>query len=174
MPRSKANAKQSEKGKGLEPAKKNLASQKISRKSAPVTTGVKDPVQKRRSRPGKAALREIKKFQKSTDLLIQRAPFQRRSTFSLISSSSDCRWVRQGQPSRVEPSQQRKRVQIPITSFASNSGSRWSCRGEFVRRRLPLHNSCQENDAVRQGPDFGEKNQRRCFLISFLSSFLTR
>jgi histone H3/H4 len=35
-------------------------------------------VKKRRSRPGKAALREIKKFQKSTELLIQRAPFQRR------------------------------------------------------------------------------------------------
>jgi histone H3/H4 len=35
-------------------------------------------VKKRRSRPGQAALREIKKFQKSTELLIQRAPFQRR------------------------------------------------------------------------------------------------
>jgi histone H3 len=90
MPRSKANAKQTEKAKTLEPAKKNLASQKISRKSAPVTTGVKDPVQKRRSRPGKAALREIKKFQKSTDLLIQKAPFQRRSTHELIFSSPNC------------------------------------------------------------------------------------
>jgi len=42
MPRSKATAKPSGKGKVMEPAKKNLASQKISRKSAPVTTGVKD------------------------------------------------------------------------------------------------------------------------------------
>lgn len=66
MPRSKANAKQSEKGKPLEPAKKNLASQKIARKSAPVTTGVKDPVKKRRARPGQAALREIKKYQKTS------------------------------------------------------------------------------------------------------------
>ena len=173
MPRSKANAKQSEKAKGLEPVKKNLASQKISRKSAPVTTGVKDPVQKRRARPGKAALREIKKFQKSTDLLIQRAPFQRRSNFWLNFSSSYCRWVLQSQHSRVEPSQQRRRFQIPTTSLASHSGSRWSRSGEFVRRCLPLHNSCQENDSVRQGPDFGQKNQRRCFLISFPSSFLT-
>lgn len=78
MPRSKANAKQTEKTKSLKPIKKNLASQKISRKSAPVTTGAKEDVKKKRSRPGKAALREIKKFQKSTDLLIQRAPFQRR------------------------------------------------------------------------------------------------
>lgn len=41
MPRSKATAKPSAKGKGTEPVKKSLASQKISRKTAPVTTGVK-------------------------------------------------------------------------------------------------------------------------------------
>jgi histone H3 len=55
-----------------------MASQKIARKSAPVTSGVKAPT-KRRARPGKAALREIKKYQRSTDLLIQKAPFQRKS-----------------------------------------------------------------------------------------------
>ena len=32
---------------------------------------------KRRARPGMAALREIRKYQKSTDLLIRMAPFQR-------------------------------------------------------------------------------------------------
>lgn len=84
MPRSKANAKPSEKVKGLEPAKKNLASQKISRKSAPVTTGLKEEKKKRRSRPGKAALREIKKYQRSTEMLIQRAPLQRRSKIIFI------------------------------------------------------------------------------------------
>lgn len=91
MPRSKANAKPSEKTKGLEPAKKNLASQKISRKSAPVTTGVKAEKKKRRARPGQAALREIKKYQKSTDLLIQKAPLQRRGKQSILSSSTN-RW----------------------------------------------------------------------------------
>ena len=55
MPRSKANTKPSAKGKAVEGSKKKIASQKISRKSAPVTTGVK--VHKRRSRPGVAALR---------------------------------------------------------------------------------------------------------------------
>lgn len=86
MPRNKANQKPLEKAKGLEPAKKNLASQKIARKSAPVTTGVKPDVEKkkRRARPGKAALREIKKYQKSADFLIQRAPLQRRSNFIFI------------------------------------------------------------------------------------------
>lgn len=35
------------------------------------------PHKKRRYRPGVAALREIRKYQKSTDLLIRRTPFQR-------------------------------------------------------------------------------------------------
>jgi hypothetical protein len=49
MPRSKAVAiKASEK-----PSKKNLHSQKVARKTAPVSTGVK----KRRFRPGTVALR---------------------------------------------------------------------------------------------------------------------
>jgi histone H3 len=39
-----------------------------------VTTGIK----KRRFRPGTVALREIKRYQKSTDLLIAKAPFQRK------------------------------------------------------------------------------------------------
>jgi histone H3 len=44
------------------------------RKSAPTTGGVKKP---HRYRPGTVALREIRKYQKSTDLLIRKAPFQR-------------------------------------------------------------------------------------------------
>jgi histone H3 len=72
MARSKAIAKKSEK----EPVKKvkQLSAQKIARKSAPVTTGVK---RKHRYRPGTVALREIKKYQRTTENLIQRAKFQR-------------------------------------------------------------------------------------------------
>lgn len=45
------------------------------RKTAPTTTGkVTKP---HRYRPGTVALREIRKFQKSTDLLIRKLPFQR-------------------------------------------------------------------------------------------------
>lgn len=69
MPRSKAVAKKSTEG-----MKKNLHSQKIARKSAPVTTGVR----KYRFKPGTVALREIKRYQRSTELLIQKAPFQRK------------------------------------------------------------------------------------------------
>lgn len=71
MVRSKAVAKKSTEG-----MKKNLHAQKIARKSAPVTTGVR----KYRFKPGTVALREIKKYQRSTDLLIQKAPFQRKGT----------------------------------------------------------------------------------------------
>lgn len=49
MPRSKAVAKKSSE----KPSKKNLHSQKVARKTAPVSTGVK----KRRFRPGTVALR---------------------------------------------------------------------------------------------------------------------
>ena len=44
------------------------------RKSAPNDLGVKKP---HRYRPGTVALREIRKYQKSTDLLIRKLPFQR-------------------------------------------------------------------------------------------------
>lgn len=77
MPRSKAVAKKSS---DKPAAKKNLHVQKVERKSAPVSTGVK----KRRYRPGTVALREIKKYQKSTELLIQKAPFQRKSKKYII------------------------------------------------------------------------------------------
>lgn len=51
---------------------KSLAT-KAARKSAPTAGGVKRP---RRYRPGTVALREIRKYQRSTDLLIRRLPFQ--------------------------------------------------------------------------------------------------
>src|SRR3984885_2798059 len=54
--------------------RKQLVAQKIARKTAPVTTGVKKP---HRFRPGTVALREIRKYQKSTYLLIRKLPFQR-------------------------------------------------------------------------------------------------
>ncbi|XP_045656315.1 histone H3.1-like [Ursus americanus] len=52
---------------------KQLAT-KAARKSAPATGGVKKP---HRYRPGTVALREIRRYQKSTELLIRKLPFQR-------------------------------------------------------------------------------------------------
>ncbi|XP_053450487.1 uncharacterized protein LOC128587966 [Nycticebus coucang] len=51
---------------------KQLAT-KAARKSAPSTGRVKKP---HRCRPGTAALREIRRYQKSTELLIRKLPFQ--------------------------------------------------------------------------------------------------
>ena len=53
--------------------RKQLAT-KAARKSAPATGGVKKP---HRYRPGTVALREIRRYQKSTELLIRKLPFQR-------------------------------------------------------------------------------------------------
>ena len=47
---------------------------KASRKTAPAMGGLKKP---HRFRPGTVALREIKRYQKTTELLIKRLPFQR-------------------------------------------------------------------------------------------------
>ena len=47
---------------------------KKARKLAPATGGIKKP---HRYRPGTVALREIRKYQKNTQLLIRRLPFQR-------------------------------------------------------------------------------------------------
>jgi histone H3 len=47
--------------------RKQLAAQKIARKSAPLTSGVKKP---HKFKPGTVALREIRKYQKSVRILL--------------------------------------------------------------------------------------------------------
>ena len=60
-------------GTGKSPRKK-FATKNPARKSQPSSGAVKKP---HRYRPGTVALREIRRYQKSTDLLIRKAPFQR-------------------------------------------------------------------------------------------------
>lgn len=55
-------------------ARKMLASKAVRKNKLPLAVGIKKP---HRYRPGTVALREIRKYQKSTDLLIRRLPFQR-------------------------------------------------------------------------------------------------
>jgi histone H3 len=55
-------------------APRSSPSVKAARKSAPANNSVKKP---HRYRPGTVALREIRKYQKTTDLLIRKLPFQR-------------------------------------------------------------------------------------------------
>ena len=54
--------------------RKQLAAKSSARKTATTTGGVKKP---HRFRPGTVALREIRRYQKSTELLIRKLPFQR-------------------------------------------------------------------------------------------------
>ena len=68
MARTKQTARKSTGGKT---PRKQLAT-KAARKSAPAAGGVKKP---HRYRPGTVALREIRRYQKSCDLLIPKAPF---------------------------------------------------------------------------------------------------
>lgn len=70
MARTKQTARKSTGGKG---PRLSLAT-KAARKQAPIAGGVKKP---HRYRPGTVALREIRKLQKTTNLLIPRRPFQR-------------------------------------------------------------------------------------------------
>ena len=72
MARTKQTArKQTSAGKA---PRKSISKKPAARKSAPIEMGIKKP---HRYRPGTVALREIRKFQKSTELLIRKLPFQR-------------------------------------------------------------------------------------------------
>merc|ERR1711915_582254 len=70
MARTKQTARKSTGGK----APRKQLSSKAARKSAPSTGGVKKP---HRYRPGTVALLEIRRYQKSTELLLRKLPFQR-------------------------------------------------------------------------------------------------
>ncbi|CAB9515935.1 Histone H3 [Seminavis robusta] len=70
MARTKQTARKSTGGKA---PRRQLAT-KAARAAAPRQGGVKKP---HRYRPGTVAIREIRRYQKSTDLLIRKLPFQR-------------------------------------------------------------------------------------------------
>lgn len=74
MARTKQTARKQTGATAGKAPRKQVLGNKAARKSAPATGGVKKP---HRYRPGTVSLREIKKMQKSTDLLIRKLPFQR-------------------------------------------------------------------------------------------------
>lgn len=71
MARTKQTARKSTGGKA---PRKQLATKARRRSGVPSYGGVKKP---HRYRPGTVALREIRRYQRSTDLLIRKLPFQR-------------------------------------------------------------------------------------------------
>ena len=70
MARTKQTARKSTSAK----APKKALARKAARKTAAAKGGVK---RKHRFRPGTVALREIRRYQKSTELLLRKLPFQR-------------------------------------------------------------------------------------------------
>ena len=71
MARTKQTARKSTGGKA---PRKQVVPVKAARKTTIETGGIKKP---HRFRPGTVALREIRRYQKSTELLIRKLPFQR-------------------------------------------------------------------------------------------------
>ena len=71
MARTKQTAR---KHTGTKHPRKHIAHKAAAKKTQSATSGVKKP---HRFRPGTVALREIRRFQKSTELLIRKLPFQR-------------------------------------------------------------------------------------------------
>merc|ERR1712126_703833 len=80
MARTKQTARKSTGGKA---PRKQLAT-KAARKRAPATGGVKKP---HRYRPGTVALREIRGYQKSTELLLRKLRFQSSAVMALQEAS---------------------------------------------------------------------------------------
>ena len=71
MARTKQTARKSTGGKA---PRKHLVTKSARASGAAAVGGVRKP---HRYRPGTVALREIRRYQKATDLLIRKAPFQR-------------------------------------------------------------------------------------------------
>merc|ERR1711907_361758 len=71
MARTKQTARKSIGGKA---PRKQLNNKLKEQKDSPISAGAQKP---HRYRPGTVALREIRKYQKSTDMLMRKLPFQR-------------------------------------------------------------------------------------------------
>ena len=87
MARTKTTARKSS-HVGVKRPRKELVN-KTSRKSAPAMGGLKKP---HRFRPGTVAMREIRKYQRSTDLLVRKLPFQRIVKDIAHELKPDCRF----------------------------------------------------------------------------------
>ena len=73
MARTKQTARRNQTG-GKQPKPSSTKRAQVARKASSSTGGVKKP---HRYRPGTVALREIRRYQKGTELLIRKLPFQR-------------------------------------------------------------------------------------------------
>ena len=92
MTRTKQASKNLQSLKAAKAPRKTISFKAAARKTTPIPMNIKRP---RRYRPGTLALREIRKFQKSTDLLIRKLPFQRIVREIALNYKSDLRFQTQ-------------------------------------------------------------------------------
>ena len=116
MARTKQTARKSTGGKA---PRKQLAT-KAARKSAPATGGVKKP---HRYRPGTVALREIRRYQKSTELLIRKLPFQRLVREIAQDFKTDLRFQSSAVVALQEASEVRTAPHLIIVTLSGSSPS---------------------------------------------------
>ena len=138
MARTKQTARKSTGGKA---PRKQLA-RKAARKSAPATGGVKKP---HRYRPGTVALREIRRYQKSTELLIRKLPFQRLVREIAQDFNTDLRFQ--------------------SSAVVGSPGGQWSLLGRSFRGHQPVCNSRQACYHHAEGYTACSPNSGRACLI---------
>ena len=92
MTRTKQASKNLQSLKAAKAPRKTISFKAAAGKTTPIPMNIKRP---RRYRPGTLALREIRKFQKSTDLLIRKLPFQRLVREIALNYKSDLRFQTQ-------------------------------------------------------------------------------
>ena len=162
--------------------RKQLAAQKVARKSAPIHSGVKKP---HKFRPGTVALREIRKYQKNVNTFLW--------MFGLLCFSSDRHspyffffiysdWLINQKTSFHEIGQRDRywvqtRHQIPKPSRPCPSGVSWGLPCWTFRRHQFVCHPRQESHNYDQGSSPRQKNQRRktviwCF-ITHLSNLIS-
>lgn len=125
--------------------RKQLVAQKIARKSAPMSTGVKKP---HRFKPGTVALREIRKYQKSVIFFY----YSDRLVNSKVTLPTFSSWDSDVIQAVGE---------IPKPSSIGFTISSWGIFGIIVRGYKLVRNSCKKSHHHDKGLATGQKNQRR-------------
>uniref|UniRef100_A0A8C4P3Y5 Core Histone H2A/H2B/H3 domain-containing protein n=1 Tax=Dromaius novaehollandiae TaxID=8790 RepID=A0A8C4P3Y5_DRONO len=174
MARTKQTARKSTGGKA---PRKQLAT-KAARKSAPATGGVKKP---HRYRPGTVALREIRRYQKSTELLIRKLPFQRLVREIAQDFKTDLRFQSSAVMALQEASEaylvglfedtnlcaiHAKRVTIMPKDIQLARRIRGGLPGGALRGHQPVRHPCQARHHHAQGHPARPAHPRRARLSS--------
>ncbi|XP_053186492.1 uncharacterized protein zgc:163040 [Scomber japonicus] len=143
MARTKQTARKSTGGKA---PRKQLAT-KAARKSAPATGGVKKP---HRYRPGTVALREIRRYQKSTELLIRKLPFQRLVREIAQDFKTDLRFQSSAVMALQEASEaylvglfEDTNLAVPVNMSGRGKGGKGLGKGGAKRHRKVLRDNIQ-------------------------------